>query len=318
MRDTFIATLVERASDDDRVMLITGDLGFGVLDDYEKMFPNQYVNAGVAEQSMAMLATGCALSGYTVFTYSIANFPTLRCLEMLRNDVAYHDAPVITVAVGGGYSYGALGMSHHATEDLAILRAIPGMTVVAPADLYEVREATTQLIEAGAPAYLRLDKSWAPPSAEANAPFKIGKARLLRDGDDLTVVATGGVVGEVLAAGELLAGRGISIRVLSMHTLKPFDQSAVLDAARTTGGIVTVEEHVAVGGLGSAVLEALADEQAWPRRFRRLALAPDTWAGVGSQSHLRELAGLDASSIAAALINTLESATVGVDRSAVS
>ncbi|NND02151.1 MAG: transketolase [Acidimicrobiia bacterium] len=298
MRDAFIAALAEATASDPSIILMTGDLGFNVLDNFEAAHPNSYLNVGVAEQNMAMLATGCALSGRTVFTYSIANFPTLRCLEMLRNDVTYHDAAVVTVAVGGGYSYGPLGMSHHATEDLAILRAIPGMTVVAPSDTFEVVGATHALIEAGRPAYLRIDKSQSTHEPTAGERFELGKARRLRDGDDLTVISCGGVTGQVLAAVDHLANLGMAIGALSMHTVKPIDSEAIQLAATTTGGIVTVEEHVSTGGLGSAVLEVLGDAEIWPRRFHRCALDPNTWAGVGTQDHLRSLAGLDQHSLA--------------------
>src|SRR3954463_15148368 len=138
-------------------MLITGDLGFAVLDDYRKRFPRQFINAGVAEQNMTLVATGMALEGHIVFTYSIGNFPTLRCLEQIRNDAAYHGANVKVVAIGGGFSYGALGMSHHATEDLAILRAI-GLTVVAPGCDWEAAEAVNALVEKEGTCYLRLDR----------------------------------------------------------------------------------------------------------------------------------------------------------------
>src|SRR3954468_17255260 len=154
MRDAFTRRLEELAAQDPRIFLITGDLGFGVLDPFEKKFPKQYLNAGVAEQNMTGLATGLALEGRVVFTYSIGNFPTLRCLEQIRNDAAYHEANVKIIAIGGGFSYGALGMSHHATEDLAILRAIPGITVVAPGDDLETRGATRALVETPGTCYL--------------------------------------------------------------------------------------------------------------------------------------------------------------------
>src|SRR6185437_12163498 len=161
MRDAFIRALAEMAEADRRVLLVTGDLGFGVFDQYRRRFPGQFLNAGVAEQNMTMVATGLALEGRVVFTYSIANFPTLRCLEQIRSDAAYHQANLKVVAIGGGFSYGALGISHHATEDLAILRALPGITVLAPGDLWEAEQATRVLAATPGTAYLRLDKSHA-------------------------------------------------------------------------------------------------------------------------------------------------------------
>lgn len=297
MRDTFVRTLEELAFADERIMLLTGDLGFGVLDGFAKRLPKQFLNVGVAEQNLAGIATGLALEGRIVFTYSIANFPTFRCLEQLRNDAAYHDANVKVVAIGGGFSYGALGMSHHATEDLAVLRAMPGTTVVAPSDLHEAAAATHAIVTRPGVCYLRLDKSSAPNTDEASI-FVLGRARVLRAGDALTIISCGGVVGEVLTASEQLASEGFRVRVLSLHTVKPIDTDALRAAASETGGILTVEEHVAEGGLGSAVAEECMDGRFAPRRFRRLAIRGGFVSHVGSQEYLRRMAGLDAAAIA--------------------
>lgn len=298
MRDAFIERLAELAARDPRVFLITGDLGFGVITRFAEQFPRQFLNAGVAEQNMTGLATGIALEGRIVYTYSIANFPTLRCLEQLRNDAAYHDANVKVVAIGGGFSYGALGMSHHATEDLAILRAIPGVTVVAPGDDWEAAEATEALARTPGTCYLRLDRTSVQTARRSDESFAVGRARMLRDGPDLTLISTGGMLAEVLAAADRLDAQQVRCRVLSMHTLKPLDAPAVLAAAAETGGIVTVEEHVAEGGLGSAVGEALLDGGGRPGVFHRIAVRGGFVSVVGSQSYLRAALGLDAVSIA--------------------
>jgi transketolase len=297
MRDAFIERLTELAERDPRVFLITGDLGFGVITRFAEQFPRQYLNAGVAEQNMTGLATGIALEGRIVYTYSIANFPTLRCLEQVRNDAAYHDADVKIVAIGGGFSYGALGMSHHATEDLAVLRAMPGVTVVAPGDDWEAAEATEAVAATPGTCYLRLDRSSAGVQRNEGEQFTLGRARKLREGTDLTLIATGGMLGEVLAAPDRLVADGIGCRVLSMHTVKPLDAIAVLAAARETGGIITVEEHVAEGGLGSAVGEVLLDAGLYPARFRRIAVRGGFVSVVGGQAYLRGTLGLDAGSI---------------------
>ncbi len=306
MRDAFVARLTEHAELDPRIMLVTGDLGFGVLTPYAKQLPRQYLNAGVAEQNMTGLAAGMALEGRVVFTYSIANFPVLRCLEQIRNDAAYHDANVKVVAIGGGFSYGALGMSHHATEDLAIMRALPGVTVVAPGCKWEAEEATTALIETPGTCYLRLDKMDAGRTGRPGEKFELGKARTLREGEDLTIVATGGILGEALAAADMLAAAGVSCRVLSIHTLKPFDSEAVAKAARETGGIVTVEEHVVTGGLGGAVAEACLEAGTPPARFKRLGIGNAFCSTVGSQAYLRKACGLDCQGIADAARHLLD------------
>ena len=176
MRDTFVRTLIEEAMQDPRIVLVTGDLGFGVLKPFWELLPNQFINAGIAEQNMTSVAAGMALEGKIVFTYSIGNFPTLRCLEQIRNDCAYHDANVKIVCVGGGFVYGSLGMSHHATEDIAVMRAIPGMTVICPGDLVEAAEATRAIVKHPGTCYLRLGRGGEKRIHEQIDHFQIGKA----------------------------------------------------------------------------------------------------------------------------------------------
>lgn len=297
MRDSFTARLEHLAANDPRIFLITGDLGFGVLDKFETRFPGQFLNAGVAEQNMTGLATGIAMEGRIVFTYSIGNFPTLRCLEQIRNDAAYHEANVKVVAIGGGFSYGALGMSHHATEDLAIMRAI-GVPVVAPGCDWEAAEAVNALIETPGTCYLRLDRASAGSTGNVGERFGLGQARTLRTGEEVTLISTGGILSEVLKAADTLsAERGISCRVLSMHTVQPLDVNAVVAAARETGGIVTVEEHTVVGGLGGAVAEACLESGVVPRNFARVGLRHGFTSIVGCQEYLRVKYGLDWRSI---------------------
>ncbi len=297
MRDVFVARLLEIAKADPRVMLVTGDLGFGVLDTFARSLPGQFLNVGVAEQNMTGVATGLALEGRIVFTYSIGNFPTLRCLEQVRNDACYHGADVKVVAIGGGFSYGALGISHHATEDLAILRALPNITVVSPGDDWETAEATEALVATPGTCYLRLDKSTAGQTQRPGERFALGKARVVRDGTDVTIATTGGILGVVLQAADVLAETGIMPRVLSVHTLKPFDRQAILDACRGTGGLLTVEEHTLDGGLGSAVAEACMDAGVRPMRFSRIGLTAGFSSIVGSQTYLRTRYGMDAQAI---------------------
>ncbi len=259
MRDHFIERLSRMAAADSRIMLITGDLGFGVLDDYRKRFPKQFINAGVAEQNMTGLATGLALEGHIVYTYSIANFVFMRCLEQIRNDAAYHDCNVNVVCIGGGFSYGPLGISHHATEDLAIMRSLPGVTVVSPCDHWEAAEATEAIADVSGVSYLRLDKSAAEATHQPGENFRLGEARQLREGHDVTLAATGGILKEAMDASTELASQGIQARVLSVHTIKPLDEKSFVRAAEETGGIITLEEHTVTGGLGSAVAETLLE-----------------------------------------------------------
>jgi transketolase len=300
MRDTFIASLSSLAARDPRVFLITGDLGFAVLDAFSRDRPKQFLNVGVAEQNMTGVATGLALDGRVVFTYSIGNFSTLRPLEQIRNDAAYHDANVNVVAVGGGFSYGALGISHHATEDLAILRALPGLTVVAPGDLWETEHAVPALAALPGTTYLRLDKSSAGRTDRPGERFVLGKARTLREGAALTIVVAGGILADVLTAADELHAEGIECRVLSMHTVKPLDVDALIAASRETGGILSVEEHSIHGGLGGAIAESLLEAGVPPRAFHRIGLRVGFSSIVGSQGYLRTAYGMDASAIVAA------------------
>lgn len=297
MRDRFIQRLAELAERDPSVMLITGDLGFGVLDEYRERFPRQFINAGVAEQNMTGLATGLALEGHTVYTYSIANFVFMRCLEQIRNDAAYHDCNVNVVCVGGGMSYGQLGISHHATEDLAIMRSLPGVVVVAPGDDWEAGEATEAVATHPGVSYLRLDRVGAETATATDDEFKIGSARVVRDGHDATIVTTGGVLGEAVAAADQLTKQGIHCRVVSLHTLSPLDVDTLVKAGRETGGILTVEEHTVDGGLGGSVAEALLDNGVAPGFFQRLGLRGGFASAVGSQTYLRQLYGIDREAI---------------------
>jgi transketolase len=297
MRNAFVHELEGLASSDRSVVLITGDLGFGVLTSFAARFPDQYVNAGVAEQNMLGLATGLALERRIVFVYSIANFPTLRCLEQVRNDACYHNANVKIVAVGAGFSYGSLGASHHATEDLAILRAIPNLTIFSPGDAWEAAAATRAAYETPGTCYLRIDRAGAPSNGVARGDFRAGVARVLRDGQDVSLLATGGILAEVVAAADVLGRQGIGARVLSMHTVQPLDVESIGRACRETGGIVTVEEHTLRGGLGSAVAEACLDNNWFPGFFKRIGIHGVFAESVGSQNFLRQAHKLDASAI---------------------
>jgi transketolase len=305
MRDAFIGKLSELAKANSNVALITGDLGFGVLTKFAAEMPNQYINAGVAEQNMTAIAAGMALSGWKCYTYSIANFTTLRCLEQIRNDICYHDADVTIVSVGGGFSYGQLGMSHFATEDLAIMRAIPNIKIVAPSETWETEDLALELASLGGPAYLRLDKGKGGTERRPGETACLGKARIVREGADVTLISIGAILRECLAAAETLAQSGIEARVISISSLKPFDANSVIAAARETGGIVTVEEHTIIGGLGGSVAETLLEAGIHPGFFRRIGLSDQYPTMVGDQDFLRSAYDMDAKSIVAKVMAAL-------------
>jgi transketolase len=306
MRGAFFHALTDLAERDERVHLIVGDLGFGVVESFAKRFPKRFVNAGVAEQNMTGIAAGMALSGKIVFTYSIANFPTLRCLEQVRNDVCYHNANVKIVAVGGGLAYGALGATHHATEDLAILRSLPGMVVVAPGDPVEAEAATWAVVAHNGPCYLRLGRAGETKIHTQQIDFQLGKAIQVRNGNDFTLISTGGLLDTAMQVAQILDGAGLHGRVLSMHTVKPLDENAVLAAARQTSAVFTLEEHSVIGGLGGAVAEFLAESGEMRVVFKRFGLPSAFNSIVGTQEYLRVHHGLTGESIAAGMRMILE------------
>jgi transketolase len=300
VRTAFIEALTDAARSDTRIWLLCGDLGYSVLEPFAAAFPDRYVNVGVAEQNMTGVAAGLALSGNIVFTYSIANFPTLRCFEQVRNDVCYHNANVKIVSVGGGLSYGPQGYTHHGVEDLGVMRLLPGMTVVAPGDPLEARAAVTALIALDGPAYLRLGKAGEPRVHDRPIAFKLGSAIRVRDGDAATIIATGGVLAVAAAAARELADNGIDVRLVSMHTLAPLDTGEILRAADETGGLVIVEEH-GIGGLGTAVSETLVDQQC-AVRVRRIGLPREAMRRAGSQDFLRAFNGISVTAIVDAVL----------------
>jgi transketolase len=305
VRNAFLKELFELAKQDDRIVLIVGDLGFGVVNPFMEQLPRQFLNAGVAEQNMTGMAAGIALSGKIAYTYSIGNFPTMRCLEHVRNDVCYHNANVKIVTVGGGFAYGAMGATHHAIEDLAVMRALPGMTVVAPGDPVEAKAATRAITEYPGPCYLRLGKAGEPIVHQTEIQFELGKAIHMREGRDATLICTGGILQTGVRTAKRLAEEGIETRLLSMHTLKPLDTEAVLAAAHETHAIFTIEEHSILGGLGSAVAEVLAEADIPRIRFKRIGVPPAFSPYVGSQEYMQECHGLTPEAIAKTVENTI-------------
>lgn len=292
MRTAFIRSLTEQAQSNSRIMLITGDIGFSVLETYRDTLPLQYVNAGVAEQNMTGMAAGLAHIGFTVFTYSIANFPTLRCFEQIRNDVCYHHLPVRIVAVGGGLTYSTQGYTHHGIEDIGVMKTLPGMTIIAPGDPIEAAAATRALCSDPGPAYLRLGKAGEPVVHGGNIDFKIGEALQLSEGCDVTLISTGGMLLYTMECAEKLRrDHRIAARVLSMHTVKPIDRGAILKAARETGAIVTVEDHNVSCGLGNSVADVLASEGTGQAPLRKFGLGDKHNLVSGSTAYLRSFAG---------------------------
>ena len=298
MRDTFVRTLLSLAKENKNIELITGDLGFGVLKPYYETVPDQFTNAGIAEQNMTTVAAGMALEGKTVFTYSIGNFPTLRCLEQIRNDCAYHHANVKVVCVGGGFVYGSLGMSHQATEDLAILRALPDVVVMAPADLVEAEECTKALAEYKGTAYLRLGRGGEKQIHDKIENFQIGKAIKVHDGEKVAIFSTGAIFEEVQVAYDMLVAEGYNPAVYTFPTVKPIDEDAIKEVVEKFDLVVTCEEHNIVGGFGSAVAEVMAEMRCKKAYLVRIGLNDEYSIKVGNQKYLREQYGMTGEQIA--------------------
>lgn len=296
MRDSFVKTLMDIAEKDKNVVLITGDLGFGVLKPFWEKFPDQFINAGIAEQDMTGFAAGMALCGKTVFTYSIGNFPTLRCIEQIRNDCAYHNANVKIVCVGGGFTYGPLGMSHHTTEDIAVMRAMPDVTVFAPGDAAEAAACTKAMYETPGTCYLRLGRGGEPKIHENAVDFTVGKAIEIRQGKRVALFSTGAVYEEVAGAAKMLENAGITPAVYTFPSVKPIDKALIKKCAAEFELITTVEEHNIVGGFGSAVAEVMATVPC-KARLALIGLEDKYSSTVGSQKYLREIYGMSAEKI---------------------
>jgi transketolase len=272
------------------VMLLTADLGYSVLEHFAEALPTQYANVGVCEQAMAGIAAGLALSGYRVVIYSIANFPTLRCLEQLRNDICHHDLPVTVIAVGGGLAYGAQGYTHHGVEDLGIMAMLPNMAVACPADPHEAMALLPQLLERRRPAYLRLGRSGEPVLHAPSTRITLGKATWLRRGTDIALLATGPILRRALHAAEVLLVRGISASVASFPSIRPLDRATLHEAARMHRAILTIEEHSIYGGFGSQVADALLAGGV-TCRFGKYGVTEALRGQIGSQTWLLDQLG---------------------------
>lgn len=304
MRSAFIKRLFDIAQTDPSVFLLIGDLGYGVVDEFSKHLANQFINAGISEQNMTSVAAGMGLERKIVFTYSIGNFNTLRCLEQIRNDCAYHEANVKIVSVGAGLVYGSLGMSHHATEDIAMMRAVPNVTVFSPADPYEALRVTQLAYETAGTCYLRLGKG--NDEAIHNEPlkFKPGEALELIKGDKICVFSTGSITLEAKKAVQNLNEQGISTALYSFPTIKPIDKELIIKCKKKYRYIITVEEHNIVGGFGSAVAEVLAEEKYGEAVLKRIGIKDVFSSIVGNQQYLRKYYGISAEQIVEFIRNT--------------
>jgi transketolase len=295
MRDTFVKTLLVEAKKDPNIILMTGDLGFGVLDEFQRELPGQFINSGVNEQTMMGLAGGYASTGMRVFVYSIGNFPTLRCLEQIRNDICLMNNPVVVVSVGAGYAYGSQGYTHHALEDIAVLRALPNMDVIVPADPIETAGITKHLAATKSPSYLRLGKSNEPTIHKSEFQIQPGRINELKNGKDGTFIFSGSVGVVAMQAANELISQSIDVSVASMPYVSRIDLN-YLSAAAKKGPIIVVEEHSYRGGIGSAILETLS-LQGIAARVGLVASDQKNLSQIGDQDFLRNENGINVKNI---------------------
>lgn len=292
MRNAYIAALYDLAKGNKRLIALVADNGAIVYDKFRKDFPGQFLNCGISEANMISVASGLAACGRIPFAYTIASFITMRAFEQIRNDVCLQKMNVKLVGLGAGFVYSNLGPTHHATEDIALMRSLPGMTILSPADPMETRKATFAAAEINGPVYLRLATGNTPLIYKDDYAFKVGSAVTLREGNDITIISSGAIVYEVLKAAEELEKLNISVRLINTHTLKPIDKAAILKAAAETKAILTVEEHTVIGGLGSAVAQVIAENVKTAVKFKCLGLNDVFTSGYGSYDEMKEINGL--------------------------
>jgi transketolase len=306
MRNAFADELTKLGNEDSRVVMLSGDIGNRLFDKFKDKHPSRFFNCGVAEANMMGVAAGMAMNGLRPVAYTITPFVTTRCLEQIRTDVCYHEAPVTIVAVGAGLAYSGLGPTHHACEDISFLRSIPNMVVICPGDAFEVRGALRAAMQQDRPVYIRMGKKGEPVVHKgAIADFKIGKAITITDGNDVCLLSTGNMLPEAVEASHKLKEHGISAKVVSFHTVKPLDEICLKDAFARFRLVATLEEHSLIGGFGAAVSEWLADTETQPKKFLRFGTPDAFFKKSGEQEYAREVLGLTGHQIAEKVLNAL-------------
>ncbi len=306
MRNAVVQEIERLAEQDNRIAAVTADLGYSVWEKFAKRFPDRFFNVGISEQLMTSAAAGMALSGNIVFTYSIGNFATLRCMEQIRNDVCYHNANVKIIAVGGGFAYGQLGMSHHMTEDIAMMRTLPNMRVFVPADPEEALACVKYAAQIDGPCYIRLARRGEPVLYQKTPSFDIEKIQPVITGDAAALLVCGPLLKNAIEAAEKLKPGGISVSVYSVPCMKPVDSTMIRTLANRYPLLVTIEEHQISGGLGGIVAEIVSETAGKHATVYRMGLQDEYTGTVGNHEYLCDCYGLSAEKIAAAISNLLE------------
>lgn len=294
MRNAFAHEATRLASADSRVVLLAADIGNRLFDDFKEKHPDRFYNCGVAEANMIGVAAGLAMSGLRPICYTITPFITYRCLEQIRVDVCYHNVPAIIVGTGSGLSYASLGGTHHSCEEMGMLRLLPNLTVVAPADEHEVRGTLRAALAQSGPVYMRIGKKGEPAVHTNGETIELGKAIPMRDGTDVCFLSTGTMLPVVMEAAHGLSASGISAAVYSFHTVKPLDERVLSDVFRNFKYVATVEEHSILGGLGGSVAEWLSDRPEPGARLLRFGTADEFLHLTCEQDEAREHFGLTA------------------------
>ena len=306
MRNAFADELTKLGNEDPRVVMLSGDIGNRLFDKFKDKHPSRFFNCGVAEANMMGVAAGMAMNGLRPVAYTITPFVTTRCLEQIRTDVCYHEAPVTIVAVGAGLAYSGLGPTHHACEDISFLRSIPNMVVICPGDAMEVRGALRAAMQQDRPVYIRMGKKGEPVVHKGPiADFTIGQAIAISDGTDVCLLSTGNMLPEAIEAAGKLKDEGISAEVVSFHTVKPLDEARLKASFARFRLVATLEEHSLIGGFGAAVAEWLADTETQPKKFLRFGTPDSFFKKSGEQEYAREMLGLTGHQIADKIIHAL-------------
>ncbi len=292
MRNAFSEELTSLAVKDQRIVLLSGDIGNRLFDNFKSECPDRFFNCGVAEANMTGMAAGMALCDLRPVTYTIAAFNTVRCLEQIRIDVCYHNLPVIIVGVGGGLSYASLNATHHSLEDIAFLRMLPNMTVICPGDAWEVRAALHAALNHDGPVYIRMGKKNEPLIHSALPDFTIGKGIIVQRGTDICLIGTGNMLPTAIQAADELEKRGISVQVVSLHTVKPLDKKLLTEAFAKFSLVATIEEHSISGGLGGSIAEWLVEQPHLKARFHRFGTSDSFMYNAGKQDYAQKYFGL--------------------------
>ncbi len=296
MRTAYLDTLYDLAKKDQNVISLVADNGLIVYDDFRRDFPDRYFNFGISEGNMVSAAAGMASCGKIPFCYTISAFLAYRSYEFIRDDVCFQNQNVKIVGIGSGIAYSTLGPSHHATEDIGLLYSLPNLTVFSPGSPMDVRNIINAAYKIDGPVYVRLGTNKEAEIYSKEYDFKVGKAEVISEGNDISIIVTGSIIADVLEAVKRLEEKGIHARVINVHTLKPFDKECVIRAANETKSVYTVEEHTTVGGFGSIVADALA-ESGVAVKFRKIGLDGCFAKGYGTPGEVKEMNQLDAESI---------------------